>query len=178
MRTDTACALESIGGRPTSTSYVTRCAGDASDRFGGAPDRFLPCAGITSVGACVLGAKLFVGLEMVTMTICDTAPAIGAAVSSRAIPARATLNEIRCGGRVPSRGNTVADTGIAPPTLWEGATDGTVASTVTIAAIACQRCASEDDRMIHGDRGSDSNPVLAPCTVMAARICGVVDINH
>ena len=178
MRTDTACELESIGGRPKSTSYFSRCVGDASGRVVAAPDRFLSCAGITSLGACVRGAKLFVGLEMVTMTICDTAPAIGAAVSSRAMPGRARLSESNCGGRVPSGGSTVADTAIAPPTLWAGASVGRVASAMTIAASVRQRFGSECDRVLRHDRGAGCCSGLEPCTFMAARICGVVDINH
>jgi len=68
------------------------------------------------------------------MTICDTAPAIGAAVSRRAIPVRPTLTEISRGDCVPSGGRTVADTAIAPLTLWAATAAGTVTRISAIAA--------------------------------------------
>jgi hypothetical protein len=97
-----------------------------------APGQFL-CVALTNSGGCVTGAKLFVGLEMVTMTICDTPPAIGAAVSRRTIPARGTLNEISCGSRVSTGGRILTETAIAPVTLWAGATAGMATSTMAIA---------------------------------------------
>src|SRR5690349_25156004 len=78
IRTDTACGLESAGGRPTSTAKPRRCAADISVSAVLAADRFLRVA-LTSTGGCATGAKLFVGLEMVIMTIWDTPPAMGAA---------------------------------------------------------------------------------------------------
>jgi len=138
IRTDTACALESAAGRPTSTAKPSRCAVDVSVSAVMAADRFLRVA-LTSTGGCARGAKLFVGLEMVIMTICDTPPAMGAAVSRRAIPVRATLNEISSGGRVSIGGRIRADTAIAPLTLCAGAIAGMATSTMSIAESARER---------------------------------------
>jgi hypothetical protein len=115
---------------------------------------------------------------MVTMTICDTAPATGAAVSIRAIPVRATVNLINRGARARSGGNTVTDTASAPLTLRAGAAAGRARSIMTMARSATEGFASECDRVMHRDRDGDANRVLEPCTFMAARICGVSDISH
>ena len=139
IRTDTACGRESVGGPPTSTTKPRRCVADVSDGAVTAPDQFLRVASTNTAG-CVAGAKLFVGLEMVTMTICDAPPAIGAAVSRRAIPVRETLNEMSCGGRVSTGGRILAETAIALLTLCAGATAGMAMSTMTIAETERVRC--------------------------------------
>jgi hypothetical protein len=85
------------------------------------------------------------------MTICDTTPAIGAAVSNRAIPVRATLNEIRCGARARSGGKTVAETAIAPLTLWPCAHIGATASAARITASERHTCKVERFRVFHSE---------------------------
>jgi hypothetical protein len=77
---------------------------------------------------------------MVTMTIGDTPPVTGAAVSRSAIPVRATFNEMSCGGRVSTGGRILAETAIALLALCAGATAGMAMSPMTIAEIERVRC--------------------------------------
>jgi len=144
MRTDTSCGSEPSGAGPRSISYRTRGAGASRD-CGVVSNSFSRRVAITHTGACAIGTKPFVEVETVTMTICDTAPAIGASASSRPMPFRATLNETPRSVCVPMGGNTVADTAIALLTPWAGAAGGIVASAIRIAANA--RCRPETERL-------------------------------
>lgn len=74
------------------------------------------------------------------MTICDTPPALGAAVSRSASPVRATLTEMSRGGRVSTGGRILAETAIPLLTLCAGATAGMAMSTMTIAESERVRC--------------------------------------
>ena len=114
-----------------------------------ASERFSADGASTSTGGCTIGGKLFVGLETVTMTICDTAPAIGDAVSTRATPVGARLTETSWGARDPSGGRMVAATPSVPLTRCARAVAGMVASTMLTVASNTEIFASEYVRMLH-----------------------------
>ena len=154
MRTDTVSVPAPTAAVSSFTSYRRR-AGAASGAFGASPSSSVWRFAVTSVGGCAMGANLLVGLDTVTMTICDTAPATGADVSRCAIPVRARLIETSCGGCAPSGGRIVADTPSAPTTLWARALADTVTSTVLTVARSIEMCACEYIRVMHGDKGSN-----------------------